>query len=158
RLELVPARDDRQSALPLPVRRLDDARTAEFRNRLPRVVERAAGQVRRLWDTRLREAVALPLLQRRQRRGLGRHGMRQARTAPPAAGAARRPVPPGRSPPPPLPPPPPPLYPPLALAGDDPPPVRVAEAGRARVAVDRDHVDAELARRDEQSELRGPRA
>ncbi len=45
----------------------------------------------------------------------------------------------------------------LVLDGHDRPPVGEAKAGRTRIAIDGDHVQAEVVRRLEQPELRGPR-
>ena len=44
----------------------------------------------------------------------------------------------------------------LVLRGDERPLVRVCEAGRGGIAIDRDHEQVALARRAQEPDLRGP--
>ena len=112
----------------------------------------------RLRDAGRGEALALPRLRRRERGGRAVDRMRQAEPLGDARRDADRPVGAGRDDPvdvlgageP--------VDARLVLGRDERALVRVGEAGRRRVAVDRDHEEAALARRAQEPDLRGPRS
>ena len=151
-----PARvgNEREAALPLPIRRLDHARVADPLGRLGGLGRAGADLVPRLRHPGGGEPFALAELRRRERSSLGRNRMREAEPLRDTSADRDRPVDPGRDQPvdafgrseP--------LDRRLVLGGDDRAAVGVAETGRGGIAVDSDHVQLARPRGREQSQLR----
>ena len=150
-VELRPLAHEREPALPLPVRSLDDARHLD---RIARVEHARA----RLRHAGLVEPLALALLVGGEHRGGGIERVRQAERVGDPGGDGDREVDPGRDhgvdPLGPREP----VDPALVLGRDDRAPVGEAEAGRGRIPVDGDHVEPARAGGSEQAELGRPGA
>ena len=153
-LHLASRADERQSALALTVRRLDDAGKADAPRGLGGLVRSRTDLVRGLRDARLGEAFALAQLRGREHGRLGRERVRQREPLCDACRDRDRPVDPGsdqsvdplgaRQP----------LDGGLVLGRNDRPAVGVAEAGCRGLPVDGDHVELTRPRGGQQAELR----